>query len=116
MIIEKHLCCQELASGIDFLFEVVQILKDRIRLRVSLRIARAADAEISLRLDISDELTCMSVLIRQREIRSARIFSILFALSSSITDATFSFVEDAQVRCANAGIWCFSTSFANSTV
>ena len=75
MIIEKHLCCQELASGIDFLFEVVQILKDRIRLRVSLRIARAADAEISLRLDISDELTCMSVLIRQREIREAQGYS-----------------------------------------
>ena len=72
MVIKKHLCRQEFTACIHFFLQMIQILKNSVRFRVSLRIAGAADAEISLCFDVRDQLTRMTVLVRKREIRILR--------------------------------------------
>ena len=68
IVVKKHLCGEELASCIHFLFQMVEIFKNRCCFRVSFRVACTTDTEIPLCFNICDQFTCVLVLIRQRKI------------------------------------------------
>ena len=80
IVIKKHLCSQEIYTTVYFLFQMCNIILLMFGLYMSFRITCSPDAEISLTLDILDQLICILIMIRKWE------FTLLWNISSESKD------------------------------